>query len=47
MWEIEFIFWKWNKRYEICRTDWQDHPNRDAKLFFKRLFKLNKKQNGK
>lgn len=46
-WEIEFVFLKWNKRYEICRTDWKDHPDRDEKLFFKRLIKLYKKEHGK
>lgn len=38
-WEIEFIFWKWNKRYEISRIDWKDHLERYEKLFFKKLKK--------
>jgi len=39
MWEYEIIWWKWNKRIEVCRTDWKDHPDRDEKLFWKRLKK--------
>lgn len=44
MWEIEFYFWKWNKRIEITRTDWQDHEDRDINLFFRKLRKINKKR---
>lgn len=39
MWEIELFFWKWNKRIEITRTDWDKHQNRDEKFFWKRIKK--------
>jgi hypothetical protein len=45
MWEFEFMFWKWSKRIEITRTDWKDHPEKDERLFWKRLKKLYKKEN--
>jgi hypothetical protein len=45
MWEFEFYFWKWNKRLQITRTDWDKHPERDEKLFWKKLKKAFK--NGK
>ena len=45
-WEIELIFWKWNKRFEISRTDWKDHLDRDEKWFWKRFIKVYQKKNG-
>lgn len=45
MWEFEFYLWKWTKRIQITRTDWDKHSNRDEKLFWKRIKKLMK--NGK
>ena len=44
MWEIEFMFWGWSKRFEIVRTDWDKHPERDERLFWKRLKKLYNKE---
>ena len=43
LWEIEFIFWKWSKRIEICRTDWNQHQEKDEKWFWKKLKKNIKK----
>lgn len=44
MWEFEFMFWKWSKRIEITRTDWDKHPERDERLFWKRLIKAYEKE---
>lgn len=45
LWEIEFVFWKWNKKIEICRTDWNKHHDKDEKWFWNNMKKLLK--NGK
>jgi len=43
LWEIELMFYKWNKRYEICRTDWNQHQDRDEKWFWNKIKKIIKK----
>ena len=40
MWEFEFLFWKWSKRIEITRTDWDKHTDKDERWFWKRMRKL-------
>lgn len=44
LWEIEFIFWKWSKRIEICRTDWNQHQEKDEKWFWKKIKKILKNE---
>jgi len=29
MWEFEFIFWKWWKKIQITRTDWDKQTNKN------------------
>jgi len=31
MWEFEFIFWKWWKKIQITRTDWDKETNKNEK----------------
>lgn len=40
MWELEFHFCKWQKRIEVCRTDWNEHQKKDEKWFWKRFMRL-------
>ena len=40
MWEFNFKFWKWNKRIEITHVDWDKYPEKDEKLFWKKIKKL-------
>jgi hypothetical protein len=45
MWEFNFMFWKWNKKIEITRIDWNQHQEKDEEWFW-RKFKKELKNNG-
>ena len=40
LWEFEFMFWKWSKRIEISRTDWNQHKEKDEKWTWDGLKKI-------